>query len=188
MGSAGCGSAAPAPCRPPRANRSPRSTPATSRLRTSRTTNLTPARQTPPERLDLPARPTHPSPSRPQERTTQLRETDYIALLDAAHQQLGGPIVLVWDNLNSHISAAMRQMINGRDWLHVIRLPAYAPDLNPTEQVWSHLKHSIGNFAVRGVDHLQAIIKNRLKRIQYRADLLDNFLAHTGLTLAPDST
>ncbi|WSP86522.1 transposase [Streptomyces sp. NBC_01235] len=26
-------------------------------------------------------------------------ETAYAALLDAAHQQLGGPIVLVWDNL-----------------------------------------------------------------------------------------
>ncbi|MEV0217826.1 transposase [Micromonospora sp. NPDC050695] len=115
-------------------------------------------------------------------------EADDIALLDAAHQQLGGPIVLVWDNLNTHISAAMRQMINGRDWLHVIRLPAYTPDLNPTEQVWSHLKRSIGNLAARGVDHLQAIVKNRLKRIQYRADLLDSFLAHTGLTLEPDST
>ncbi|SCL24787.1 DDE superfamily endonuclease [Micromonospora inyonensis] len=62
-------------------------------------------------------------------------EADYIALLDAAHQQLGGPIVLVWDNLNTHISAATRQMIAGRDWLTVIRLPAYAPDLNPTEGV-----------------------------------------------------
>jgi putative transposase len=86
-------------------------------------------------------------------------ETDYIALFDAAHQQLGGPIVLVWDNLNTHISAAMRQMINGRDWLHVIRLPACAPRPQPTEQVWSHLKRSIGNLAVRGVDHLQAIIR-----------------------------
>ncbi|KXK62162.1 DDE endonuclease [Micromonospora rosaria] len=113
-------------------------------------------------------------------------EADYIALLDAAHQQLGGPIVLVWDNLNTHISAAMRQMIAGRDWLTVIRLPAYAPDLNPTEGVWSHLKRSIGNLAVTGVDHLLAIIKNRLKRVQYRPDLLDGFLAHTGLTL--DST
>ena len=25
-------------------------------------------------------------------------EADYAALLDAAHRQLGGPIVLVWDN------------------------------------------------------------------------------------------
>ncbi|MCW3819511.1 transposase [Micromonospora sp. DR5-3] len=97
-------------------------------------------------------------------------------------------MVLVWDNLNTHISAAMRQMIAARDWLHVIRLPAYAPDLNPTEQVWSHLKRSIGNLAVRGVDHLLAIIRNRLKRIQYRPDLLDSFLTHTGLTLKPNST
>jgi putative transposase len=115
-------------------------------------------------------------------------ERDYISLIDAAHQQLNGPVVLVWDNLNTHISAAMRAMIDARDWLHVIRLPAYAPDLNPTEGVWSHLKRSIGNLAVHGVDHLQAIIKNRLKGIQYRADLLDGLLAHTGLTLEPETT
>ena len=115
-------------------------------------------------------------------------ERDYIALLDAAHQQLGGPIVLIWDNLNTHISAAMRALIDARDWLTVIRLPAYAPDLNPTEAVWSHLKRGIGNLAVTGVDHLLAIIRNRLKSIQYRADLLDGFLAHTGLTLAADTT
>jgi transposase len=115
-------------------------------------------------------------------------ERDYIALIDGAHHQLGGPIVLVWDNLNTHISAAMRKMIDARDWLHVIRLPAYAPDLNPTEGVWSHLKRSIGNLAVNGVDHLQAIIKHRLKSIQYRPDLLDGFLAHAGLTLEPDTT
>ncbi|MEV0136707.1 transposase [Dactylosporangium sp. NPDC050688] len=115
-------------------------------------------------------------------------ETDYIHLLDAAHQQLGGPIVLCWDNLNTHVSAAMRQLIAARDWLHVIRLPAYAPDLNPTEGVWSHLKRSIGNLAISGAGQLQATIKHRLKSIQYRPDLIDGFLAHTGLTLEPDST
>jgi transposase len=112
-------------------------------------------------------------------------ESDYAALLDAAHQQLDGPIVLVWDNLNTHISTAMRALIAARDWLHVIRLPAYAPDLNPTEHVWSHLKRSLGNLAVHGIDHLAEIVKNRLKRIQYRPDLTDAFFTHTGLTLDP---
>ena len=115
-------------------------------------------------------------------------ERDYISLLDAAHQQLQAPLVVIWDNLNVHISAEMRQMIAARDWLHVIRLPAYAPDLNPVEAVWSHLKRSIGNLAVNGVEHLQAIIKHRLKSIQYRTDLLDSFLIHTGLTLEPETT
>lgn len=42
-----------------------------------------------------------------------FREPDFAALLDAAHQQLGGPIVLVWDNLHGHVSAAMRVLIAG---------------------------------------------------------------------------
>jgi hypothetical protein len=45
------------------------------------------------------------------------------------------------------------------------------------EAVWSHLKRSIGNLAVHGVIHLQAITKNRLRSIQYRTDMLDGFLA-----------
>jgi transposase len=110
-------------------------------------------------------------------------EIDYAALLDAAHHQLGGPIVVRWDNLNTHVSAAMRELIAARDWLHVIRLPSYAPDLNPVEHVWSHAKRGLGNLIVRGVDQLVAVMKNRLKRIQYRPELIDAFLAHTGLDL-----
>lgn len=110
-------------------------------------------------------------------------EADYAALLDAAHQQLGGPIVVIWDNLNTHRSAAMRELIAARDWLHVIRLPAYAPDLNPVEQVWSQVKRGLGNLLVWGIDELVTVVKNRLKRIQYRSELIDAFLAHTGLDL-----
>jgi len=60
------------------------------------------------------------------------------------------------------------------------------PDLDPTEGVWSHLKRSLGNLAVTGVDHLAAVVKNRLKRIQYRPDLLTSFRAQTALTLDPE--
>jgi putative transposase len=99
----------------------------------------------PGQRVDLP----HADPPWSQGRAAQLRRHRHAALLDAARQQFGGPIVLVWDNLNTHISVAMRALIAARDWLHVIRLPPYAPDLNPTEHVWSHLKRSLGNLIVR---------------------------------------
>ncbi len=66
-------------------------------------------------------------------------ETDYAAPLDAAHRQLGGPIVLVWDNLNTHVSAAMAELVAARPWLTVFRLPPYAHELNPVEPVWAHL-------------------------------------------------
>jgi hypothetical protein len=47
----------------------------------------------------------------------------------------------LWDGLPSHRSTAMRDWIRSqRSWLVVERLPAYAPDLNPVEGLWSSLK------------------------------------------------
>jgi len=110
-------------------------------------------------------------------------ETDYARLFDAAHQQLGGPVVIIWDNLNTHVSTRMKNLIAARDWLTVFQLPPYAPELNPVEAVWSHLKRSLANLAKRGIDQLTALVKTRLKRMQYRPSLLDGYLAKTGLDL-----
>jgi transposase len=60
-------------------------------------------------------------------------EQDYARFLDPAHQQLHGPVVVVWDGLNTHTSHAMRELIAARTWLTVFQLPAYAPELNPVE-------------------------------------------------------
>ena len=115
-----------------------------------------------------------------------MSEADYAGLITAAHNQLHAPVILIWDNLNTHISAAMGRFVSShRDWLTEVRLPAYAPDLNPAEGAWANMKNGLGNLAVRNVDELAAVVKNRLKRIQYRSQLIDGFLARTGLTLEP---
>jgi DDE superfamily endonuclease len=85
--------------------------------------------------------------------------------------------------LNTHISAVMRAFIEAHpDWLTEARLPAYAPDLNAVEGAWANMKNGLGNLAAADVDQLTAIVKNRLKSIQYRPALIDAFLAQTGLT------
>ncbi len=96
-------------------------------------------------------------------------ETDYARFLDAAHQQLGGPLVLVWDGLNTHTSRAMRELIAARTWLTVFQLPAYAPELNPVEPVWSNLKRSLANLVKQDINQLTALVKTRLQRMQYPA-------------------
>ena len=112
-------------------------------------------------------------------------ETDYARFLDAAHQQLNGPVVLVWDGLNTHTSRAMRELIAARDWLTVFRLPGYAHELNPVESVWSVLKRSLANLVKHDIDQLTALVRTRLRRMQYRPGLLEGFLAKTHLDLAP---
>ena len=47
------------------------------------------------------------------------------------------------------------------------------------------MKNGLGNLSATDVDQLAAIIKNRLKRIQYRPALIAAFLAQTGLALGP---
>jgi hypothetical protein len=55
---------------------------------------------------------------------------------------LGGEkATLLWDGLPAHRSTAMRRWLNSqRHWLVIERLPAYAPELNPVEGLWSCLK------------------------------------------------
>lgn len=115
-----------------------------------------------------------------------FREDDLATLLDAAHQQLGGRIALVWDNATQHKDTAMRELLQARNaWLTVFRLPPYTPDLNPAEGVWAHLKKTLANLAACTTRQLAAKARTRLKKMQYRPDLLDGFIAETGLILAP---
>ena len=93
--------------------------------------------------------------------------------------------MVVWDNLNTHVSHAMAELIAARNWLTVYRLPPCAPELNPVEAVWSHLKRSLANLAKRNLSQLTGLVKTRLKRMQYRPNLLDGFLASTRLDLSP---
>ncbi|MFC8708047.1 transposase [Streptomyces anulatus] len=104
-------------------------------------------------------------------------------LLVRAHIQLGGPIVLVWDNLRMHLVEPMRQFIaDHADWLTVFQLPSHSPDLNPQEGIWSLVKRDIGNFAAADLGQITRAVKRRLKQIQYRPDLVDGCLTGTGLS------
>jgi transposase len=116
-----------------------------------------------------------------------MSEADYAELITAAHRTLAAPIVLIWDNLNTHRSKVMRAFTSAHpDWLTVIQLPAYAPDLNPAEGAWSNMKNGLGNLAACTLDQLTATVRNRLRRIQHRPGLITAFLGQTGLTLEPE--
>ena len=87
--------------------------------------------------------------------------------------------------LNTHVSRTMRQLIDTRLWLTVYQLPPHAPEFNPVEGVWSHLKRSLANLTKHSLDQLTALVKTRLKRMQYRPSLIDGLIAKTGLDFRP---
>ena len=118
-------------------------------------------------------------------RSAGLHRKEYARLLDAAHAQLAGPVVLLRDNLNAHVSGVMAELVVARDWLTVYRLPPYAHELNPVEPAWPVLKKSLANLVKHNIGELPALAKTRLRRMQYRPGLLKGSLAGTRLDLTP---
>ncbi len=65
----------------------------------------------------------------------------------------------------------------------MFQLPAYAPDLNPTEGVWSLVKRDICNLAAADLGQITRAVKRKLKMLQYRPEVVDGCLASTDLAL-----
>lgn len=71
-----------------------------------------------------------------------------IEFLKALKAQIRHKLLIIWNGLPVHKSRLVRdyvESLNGAMQLEV--LPAYAPELNPVEYIWGHLKHrELGNF------------------------------------------
>jgi len=95
------------------------------------------------------------------------------------------PVILIWDGLPSHRSRRMTEwIVSQRTWLQVERLPGYAPELNPTEQVWGSLKSTeLANLCSDTIDEVEERAEDGLDRITNDASLCLAFLRHSGLRL-----
>ncbi|MER6738805.1 transposase [Streptomyces puniciscabiei] len=112
--------------------------------------------------------------------------SDYRDLVVRAHIQLQAPIVLIWDHLNTHRDAGMRGYAAAHDWLTIVQLPSYTPDLNPVEGIRSLLRRGpLADTAFTDDEHLERTLRRGLRHIQLRPDLIDGCLTGTGLTLTP---
>jgi hypothetical protein len=89
-------------------------------------------------------------------------------------------------SLPAHRSTAMRTWLaTQRSWLVVERLPAYAPDLNPVEGLWSSLKAvELANLATPGLGEVIDQAQRGTERVRRTPHLAYSFLRHTGLSVS----
>lgn len=88
-----------------------------------------------------------------------------------------GPIMVIWDGARIHnISNAVAKFMErsyGQRVLECIKLPAYAPELNPTELAWRWLKsQGIGNRSPQSLDELKALWRKAKQKFKKRVDVL----------------
>lgn len=94
-----------------------------------------------------------------------------------------GPIFIVWDRLNVHRSRIIKNLIKThRHRLHLFYFPAYAPELNPMEYGWNHLKNvQLAQFAPLNTETLARGAKKGICSTRRKKHLLLSFIRHSGL-------
>lgn len=60
-------------------------------------------------------------------------------------RHLRGHVIVVWDNIAIHGGSEIQKLCQRHPRLHLERLPAYAPDLNPDEGIWKLAKQALAN-------------------------------------------
>jgi transposase len=92
-------------------------------------------------------------------------------------------VVLIWDGLGGHKSRAMATYVaRQRAWLTVEPLPAYAPELNPIEQVWGNVKtRELANVCAPDLAALRPPLRAGFARVRRHPQLAFAFLQHAGL-------
>ena len=103
----------------------------------------------------------------------------FLSFLRDVKRHMGGrKLILVIDNLRVHKAKTVKEYLKKeKRWLRVEYLPPYAPELNPTEYVWSSGKRKdFGNVSITGGRELDRRIRECGERTKRNPALLKGFL------------
>lgn len=114
----------------------------------------------------------------------EVRAHQVLVFLRHLLRHLRGRIVLIWDGLQAHRAVLVRQWVQEQKRLEIVRLPSYAPDLNPVEGLWGWTKGTcLANVCDDELAPVVARVRRGIRGLRRRPDLPWAFLDRAGLSL-----
>jgi transposase len=107
-----------------------------------------------------------------------IDSADVVAFLEHLLREVAGRMVIIWDGAPIHRSHVIKGFLaNGAaPRLHLERLPAYAPELNPGEGLWQQLKGvELRNLCCVHSPHLRRELRAAVKRVRRKPRLIKSF-------------
>lgn len=101
-----------------------------------------------------------------------------VAFLEHLLREIPGRMVIIWDGAPIHRSHVIQEFLaNGATQrIHLERLPAYAPELNPGESLWQQLKGvELRNLCCLNLPHLRGELHDAVKRVRRKPRLIQSF-------------
>jgi transposase len=97
----------------------------------------------------------------------------------------GDRLMVLWDGSPIHRRVEVKEFVaEAGDAIRLEPLPPYAPDLNPVEWLWRHLKEvEMRNLTCLDLDQLHLELHLALGRLRQKMRLIPSFFAGAGLEL-----
>ena len=90
-------------------------------------------------------------------------------------------MVLIWDRLQAHRSAVVKDFLARHPELDIEWLPKYAPELNPEEGCHGNVKEQMSDATPETDEEIRRQVNRGFARLRRRPDLLLAFFHHAGL-------
>jgi transposase len=119
-------------------------------------------------------------------RARALTSWESVAFLRHLYWYLGSELLVIWEGASIHRATEVKDfLVDG--WtkvIHLERFPAYAPELNPDEGVWQHLKHvELRHVCCINFAPLSIELELAIRRLRRRSALIRSFFAGAELNL-----
>lgn len=106
---------------------------------------------------------------------------DIVQFLRLLLRKISGKLLIIWDGSPIHRAEVVKQFLSSPmgKRVHLERLPGYAPEINPQEQVWNLLtRRELKNLCCRDLAHLGQEVIRAKERLRHRHEILQRCFAY----------
>jgi transposase len=109
------------------------------------------------------------------EQERAFKGEDVVRFLKHALGQIPGKLLIVWDGSPIHRSKAVKEFLKSgaAERIRLEQLPGYAPELNPDEGIWKHLKYTeMKNLCCQSLEELKVELRKAKERLRHKKQVI----------------
>lgn len=113
-----------------------------------------------------------------------ISSTEVIRFLKHLLRHSPGKLLIVWDGAPIHRSKQIKQYLSegAAERIHLERFPGYAPELDPEEGIWRHLKRvEMRNLCCADLVQTRREFRAACQRLRQKPNVIRSCLKHSGL-------
>jgi len=118
------------------------------------------------------------------EQERAFKGPDVVRFLKHALRQIAGKVLVIWDGSPIHRSKVVKEFLESgvaSCRLRLEQLPGYAPELNPDEGVWKHLKYvELKNVCCQNLSELRRELRKAKERLRHKKPVIHGCLRQPG--------